>query len=335
MDTDFQFFPKQASTAAEQVDNLYIFLIGVSAFFTILIFLLIFGFVIKYRRGARADRSASPNEKFWVLEITWTLIPLGLTMLMFGWGAQVFYYIQQAPADCIEVNVLGKQWMWKVHHANGKREINTLHVPAGRPVKLRLISEDVIHSFYAPSFRVKQDVLPGRYTTLWFEATTPGRYHLFCAEYCGESHSRMVGEIIVQEPADYASWLQGGTFETLEKAGERLFTQLRCGSCHRGSGDARCPPLAGVYGRTVQLADGSTVIADEDYLRESLLDPTAKVVAGYRRIMPTYEPNKELIGEEGIVQLIAYMKSLSKPSLNDNRNAPEQNGAEQTTEEQQ
>jgi cytochrome c oxidase subunit II len=351
MDTSFRLFPESASTAAPLVDRLYFFLLAVSAFFTILICVLIVYFALKYRRRSQTEVRFDPHpepedqlreeegrptgERFWILEITWSVIPLALTMVMFGWGAALFTHNMQAPPDSIEVHVLGKQWMWKVHHANGKREIDSLHVPVGRPVKLRMISEDVIHSFFVPAFRVKQDVLPGRYTELWFEPTKPGRYHLFCAEYCGTSHSRMRGEVVVLEPADYADWVQGGTFETLEAAGEKLFERFRCGSCHSGAQNARCPPLDGIYGRTVRLADGSTVIADDNYLRESIIDPTAKIVAGYRPEMPTYEPHKEEIGEEGIMQLVAYLKSLPAQGTTPRGNGEAQNEAPREAENQQ
>lgn len=333
MDRGFQLFPESASTSAPLVDQLYFFLLAVSAFFTILICVLIVSFVLKFHRSKapldrKVEEARPTGERYWILELTWTLIPLALTMIMFGWGAKLFQHNMQAPPNSLEINVLAKQWMWKVHHANGRREINSLHVPAGRPVKLQMISEDVIHSFFVPVFRVKQDVLPGRYTTLWFEATKPGRYHLFCAEYCGTDHSGMIGEVVVLEPAEYADWIQGGTHETLEAAGEKLFERFRCGSCHSGQTDARCPPLQGVFGRTVRLEDGSTVVADEDYLRESILNPTAKVVAGYRPDMPTYQ---EEIGEEGVVQLIAYLKTLSPETT---RNQQSQD-APRDTESQQ
>ncbi|MEZ6097775.1 MAG: cytochrome c oxidase subunit II [Pirellulaceae bacterium] len=307
MDTSFRLFPEQASTAAEQVDRLYVFLLGVASFFTVLILVLIVYFVLKYRHGARVDRSQVSGNRYWILEITWSLIPLGLTMIMFGWGADLFFKVHHPPSGCIEINVLAKQWMWKIQHADGKQEINSLHVPVGTPVKLRMISEDVIHSFFVPNFRVKQDVLPGRYTTIWFQPTKTGRYHLFCAEYCGTSHSRMTGEIVVQEPTDYADWLQGGASECPETAGRKLYDQFRCTTCHASLTNPRCPPLDGIFGRTVRLNDGSTLVADEAYLRESILNPTAQVVAGYKPVMPTY---KGQIGEEGIFQLIAYLKSL-------------------------
>jgi cytochrome c oxidase subunit 2 len=214
--------------------------------------------------------------------------------------------LYQPPDDCLEINVVAKQWMWKIQHPDGQQEINALHVPLGRPVKLRMISEDVIHSFYVPAFRVKQDVLPGRYTTIWFQPTRAGEFHLFCAEYCGTSHSQMRGTVVVQTESQYAQWLQGGPRESPEAAGQRLYEQFRCTTCHDAAIKPRCPPLDGVFGTTVRLADGGTVTADENYLRESIVRPAAKLVAGYPAVMPSFEGQ---IGEEGILQIIAYLKS--------------------------
>jgi cytochrome c oxidase subunit II len=309
MDTSFRLFPESASAHAPHVDRLYFFLLAVAAFFTLAIFLAITYFVIKYRRGARIDRGGAATNNL-PLEITWSVIPLILTMVMFGWGAELYFDARQVPPNCVQVEVVGKQWMWKVQHANGKQEINALHVPLGRPVSLRMISEDVIHSFFVPAFRLKQDVLPDRYSALWFEPTKAGHYHLFCAEYCGTSHWRMAGEVVVQEPAEFAQWLQGGPHESPEEAGRLLFEQLRCGTCHASATNPRCPALAGVFGRSERLADGSTAIADEAYLRESILNPGAKIVAGYQNVMPTY---KGQVGEAGLFQIIAYLKSLSQP----------------------
>jgi len=243
------------------------------------------------------------------LELTWTLIPFGLAMVMFFWGAQVYLAIARPPDDALPVYVVGKQWMWKIQHLEGRREINELHVPVNRAVKLTLTSEDVIHSFFVPAFRIKQDALPGRYTTLWFQATKPGTYHLFCAEYCGTEHSGMIGHIIVQEPADYEAWLGGASVTaSLATAGENLFQQLGCVTCHRGDTGARGPSLEGLWGATVQLQGGATAVVDEAYVRESILTPQAKIVAGFQPIMPTF---KGLVSEEGLVQLIAYLKTLA------------------------
>jgi len=313
MNTSFRLFPEAASTAAPLVDRLYFFLLAVASFFTLLICVTILYFAVKYRRGARVDRSVADHGSPWKLETTWSVIPLGLTMVMFFWGADLYFRAHQPPPESAQVHVVARQWMWKIQHEGGKQEINALHVPVGRPVLLTMISEDVIHSFYVPAFRLKQDVLPGSYTTLWFQPSKPGRYHLFCAEYCGTSHSRMIGEVVAMEPADFAQWLQGGPTQSPEDAGRRLFEQFRCGNCHANPVNPRCPPLEGLFGSQVRLADGETVVANEGYLRESILNPQAKVVAGYQPVMPTY---KDQISEAGLFELIAYLKSLAPPPAN-------------------
>ncbi len=307
MFSNLPFFPEQASTVAQRVDALYFFLISVSGFFGILIAVLLVYFAFKYRRRSESDRPAAIHGSM-ALELTWTLIPFGLSMVMFFWGASVYVSLARPPDNALQVFVVGKQWMWKIQHLEGRREINELHVPVGRSVKLTMTSEDVIHSFYVPAFRVKADVLPGRYTSLWFEATKPGTYHLFCAEYCGTEHSGMIGHVVVMEPAEYQAWLSGGPpAASLATAGQALFEQLGCITCHRGDAGARGPLLVGLVGKPVQLQSGETVIADETYLRESILNPQAKIVAGFQPIMPTF---KGLVSEEGLIQLIAYIKSL-------------------------
>jgi cytochrome c oxidase subunit 2 len=311
MDNEFRLFPEQASTVASQVDTVYLFLVVVSTVITLLIAALIIYFAIKYRRGSAADRKQGQTH-FFVMEASWLVIPFLLTMVMFFWGAKIYFVIARAPEGAMEINVVARQWMWKFQHPDGRSEINDLHVPRGQPVKLNMISEDVIHSMYLPSFRVKQDVLPGRYTSIWFEATRLGEYHLFCAEYCGAKHSEMKGKVVVMEPSEYEAWLSGSTAgETPVEAGRKLFEQLRCETCHRGGGEgSRGPALADLFGKTVRLQNGQSVVADETYLRESILRPAAKVVAGYQPIMPTFEGQ---VGEEGVLQLIAYLKSLSQP----------------------
>ena len=305
---DFDLFPDSASTLAGQVDLLYFVLVALSVVFATGVFAALIFFAIRYRRGASVDRS-DPLIEDSRLEITWTIIPLILGLAIFAWNAVVYFESRRFPEDALEVSVVGKQWMWKLQHSNGKSEINELHVPVGEPIKLTMISQDVIHSFYVPAFRIKQDVLPGRYTTTWFEATETGEYHLFCAEYCGTEHSLMIGQVVVMEPVQYQAWLSGGVGnEPLDVAGGRLFQQLGCESCHRANNEGRGPSLVGVYGSEVELANGDTVTADDGYLRESILTPNAKVVAGFEPVMPTYQGQ---LSEEEIVQLIAYIKSLS------------------------
>jgi cytochrome c oxidase subunit 2 len=243
------------------------------------------------------------------LETSWAVIPLLLALAVFGWSAVVFADISRPPADTLDIYVIGKQWMWHAQHPSGKLEINQLHVPIDQPVKLIMTSQDVIHDFYVPAFRVKRDVLPGRYTTLWFEATQTGEFHLFCAEYCGTDHSRMVGSVTVLEQLDYEKWLSGDSGGSLVAAGQQIFERRGCTSCHSGEPDARGPALAGLFGTRVALEDGSTVVADEVYILESIVQPQARLVAGYPPIMPTYEG---IISDEGLFQLVAYIKSLSE-----------------------
>lgn len=305
----FPLFPEQASTMAGRVDALFYFLIAVSVFFATLIFVLIVVFAIKYRRRNEDDRpQAIPGNLR--LEILWTTIPLALTMVMFVWGAKLFFVTYYPPRDALEITVVAKQWMWKVQHPEGQSEINELHIPASRPIKLVMTSQDVIHDFFVPAFRVKKDVLPGRYTTLWFEATKPGSYRLFCAQYCGTQHSGMVGRIIVMEPTEFQTWLSGGAAGiSMASAGEKLFQKLGCVTCHLSNDSGRGPSLVGVFGKKVQLEAGRSATADETYIRESILNPQAKVVAGFQPIMPTF---KGLISEDGITQIIAYLKSLKR-----------------------
>ncbi len=312
MFSNLPLFPEQASTMAQRVDALYYFLLSVSGFFAVLIAVLVIVFAVRFRRRSPDERPA-PIHGSLGLELFWTLIPFSLAMIMFFWGASVYVSLRRPPADALSVFVVGKQWMWKLQHLEGRREINELHVPTGRAVKLTMTSEDVIHSFFVPAFRVKQDVIPGRYTTAWFEATKTGTYHLFCAEYCGTEHSGMIGHVTVMEPAEYQAWLSGGAGSgSMASKGASLFEQLGCITCHRGTPDARGPQLAGLFGKPVQLQSGETVIADETYLRESILNPQAKIVAGFQPIMPTF---KGLVSEEGIMQLIAYIKEQGGGSI--------------------
>ncbi len=309
----FQLFPEAASSIAGQVDGLYAYLVVVSAFFSLLIAFLIVFFAVKYRR--RSDEIPAPMDEHsiggMVLEIVWSIIPLGLSMVMFGWGASIFFTESRPPADALNIYVTGKQWMWKVQHNEGAREINQLHIPVNRDIRLTLTSEDVIHDFYVPAFRTKTDVLPGKYTTEWFRPTKVGEYHLFCAEYCGTKHSGMVGTIYVMSEQDYNAWLAAGSGEgSMAEQGQALFNQLGCATCHASAinkENGRCPNLNGVYGTTVQLKDGTRIKADESYIRESVLYPQAKIVAGYDDIMPTF---KGLISEDGLVKLVEYVKSL-------------------------
>ena len=310
MFTNLPFFPQQASVQAGQVDAIYFFLVAVTAFFSLLIAVLVVVFAVKYRRRNDDEIGVAIHGSL-PLELLWTFVPLGIVMVMFVWGAKVFFDLYRPPAGAMEIFVVGKQWMWKVQHMEGQREINELHVPVGRPVKLIMGSEDVLHSYFIPAFRVKADVIPGRYNTMWFTATTPGQYQLFCAEYCGTKHSGMIGRIVAMEPPDFQAWLSGGRAEDSPvAAGAKLFQDLVCNTCHMGDTQGRGPALTGVYGKPVQLLGGGTVIADDAYLRESIVNPQAKIVAGFQPVMPTFQG---LVTEEQLLQLIAYVRSLSEP----------------------
>ena len=310
MPTHFPLFPPTASTVAVEMDLLYLFITAVCAFFAILVVAVIAFFTIKYRRRT-PDAVGADIHGSLMLELTWTFIPFVLSMVMFGWGASLFFRLASPPANAMELFVVGKQWMWKVQHPEGVREINEMHVPIGRPVRVTLGSEDVLHDYFIPAFRVKMDAVPGKVTTLWFEATEVGTYHIFCAEYCGTKHSGMIGQVIVMTPQDYEAWLAGGrSTGTAVQNGERLFTDLACVTCHKPDATGRGPSLLGVYGSTVTLTDGRKVVADENYLRESIMNSQAKVVAGYQGIMPTFQG---MVTEENLLQLIAYIKTL-KPA---------------------
>jgi cytochrome c oxidase subunit 2 len=306
---NFPLWPARASTAAGNVDALYIFLIIVSGMMTLLVFTAVIYFAARYRhrRGVLAEQIEGSIP----LEVTWSIIPLGVFMVIFVWGAVVYFHSRTPPRDATDVYVVAKQWMWKLQHAEGQREINSLHIPVGRDVRLIMTSQDVIHSFFVPAFRMKQDVLPGRYTTAWFHATKAGTYHLFCAEYCGTQHSGMIGDIVVMEPAQYEAWMSGGNTGPLSATGEKLFAELGCATCHRSDTQGRGPTLQGVFGKPVQLQDGRIVTADENYIRESILDPGAKIVNGFKPVMPTFQG---LVSEEQVNALVAYVKSLSGAS---------------------
>jgi len=300
-------FPEAASTMAPRVDALYFFLLGIAGFFSLLIAGLIVYYAVRFHRRT-PDQVGAQIHGGMVLEIGWTVIPFLITMVIFVWGASVYYAMARPPDETLNIYVVGKQWMWKFQHLDGQREINELHVPVGRPVKLIMTSEDVIHDVFVPAFRVKADVIPGRYTNLWFQPTKPGRYHLFCAEYCGTRHSGMTGEVIVMEPSEFQTWLSGGVPEgSLASAGAKLFQDLACNTCHRPDAQGRGPVLEGLFGKTVQLQNGETMTVDEAYVRESILNPAAKVAQGFQPIMPTFQG---LVSEEQLLELIEYVKSL-------------------------
>ncbi len=308
-DSSFHLMPDQASTIAPANDALFFYLVFITLFFTVLIFALIIFFGLKFRR--KSEEMPARTRSDMRLELSWTIIPLLISLSIFAWSAGLFVKMSRPPANAMEIYVVGKQWMWKVQHPAGPREINELHIPVNRPIKLTMASEDVIHDFYIPAFRVKQDVVPGRYSYEWFTATEPGEYHLFCAEYCGKDHSRMGGKIVVMEESDYQAWLAGTGqgHGSAADAGAKLFQQYSCASCH----GQKAPTMAGLYMSQRPMADGKTVVADENYLRESILNSSAKIVAGYPPIMPSFRGQ---LTPEQINELVEYIKSQKVPARN-------------------
>jgi cytochrome c oxidase subunit 2 len=302
------FIPESASTVSSRVDALYFYLSGITAFFTLLISGVLLFFVIKYRRRSPYEipRPVAGSHK---LETLWSVIPFIIAMSMFAWGAQIYFENSRPPKNANEIYVVGKQWMWKIQHSTGQREINELHVPVGRKIKLIMTAEDTIHDFFIPAFRIKADVLPGKYTTQWFEATKAGTYHLFCAEYCGMNHSGMIGSVIVMQPSEFDNWLSGNAGQQSPAvAGQQLFQSLGCVSCHGANGEGgRGPTLVGLFGRKVDLTNGQSLTADEAYVRESIENPQAKIVAGFGPIMPTFQGQ---VTPEQLIQLMSFIKSL-------------------------
>ena len=303
---NFPLFPPEASKLASEMDALLFFEILVSLVGLTIVFLLVTSFCILYRKERHPV--AVQIEGSTILEATWTIIPLGLFLLMFVWGSLIYFRVYTPPANAMNIYVVGKQWMWKVEHPGGQHEINALHIPINQPIQLTIISQDVFHSFSIPAFRVKREAIPGRYTSVWFEATEPGTYHLFCTQYCGTNHSQMIGQIVVLSQDDFKKWLAGSTSgNSLAQNGERLFASLSCNACHNTRPDARGPSLAGVYDSKLTLATGETVTADDAYLRQAILNPSQHITQGYAPIMPTYQGQ---ISEEGVIALVEYIRNL-------------------------
>ena len=304
---EFPLFPPEASKIAPQMDALYFFMVLVSLVGLTIVILLVLSFSLLYHK--RRHPHAVQIEGSTLLEATWTIIPLGLFLIMFVWGALIYFRVYTPPANAMNIYVVGKQWMWKAEHPGGQHEIDALHVPTGRAIQLTLISQDVFHSFSIPAFRVKREAIPGRYTTVWFEATEPGTYHLFCTQYCGTNHSEMVGDIVVMKPDEFQRWLAGSTSgNSLAQDGERLFASLSCNACHNATPEARGPNLANVYGSHLTLANGQQVTVDDAYLRDAILNPSQHVTQGYVPIMPTYQGQ---ISEDGVIALVEYIKNLN------------------------
>jgi cytochrome c oxidase subunit 2 len=304
-------FPAQASTYAGDVDKLYFLILAVTSFFAIAVVIFVAIFAIKYQDHSGTQVGA-PIHGSIPLELAWSFIPFVISIGIFAYATVVYFEIVRPPAETLQIYSTGKRWMWRFQHINGRAEINELHVPKGRPVKVTFTSEDVLHSLYFPSFRVKADAIPGRYSEIWFEPSQVGDFHIFCAEYCGTSHSGMIGRVFVMEPRDYQAWLSGSDGQPLAVRGQQLFQQLACVTCHLNDGTGRGPSLAGVYGSKVELANGSGVVADDGYIRESILTPQMKLVSGFQPVMPTFQG---LVNEEGVMSLIEYIKSLPAPAV--------------------
>jgi len=304
--TSSALWPREASTVAGQTDALYIFLWLMTIVGMALVLALLVVFSVKYRKEKHPN--AIQIEGSTLLEATWTIIPLGIFLFVFVWGAWLYFRIYNPPADSMNIYIVGKQWMWKAEHPGGQHEINALHVPMGRNVQLTMISQDVFHSYSIPEFRVKREVIPGRYSTVWFNATATGTYHLFCTQYCGTLHSGMVGDVVVMTPSDYQAWVDSSTSGmSLAQNGERMFASLGCSQCHTGDAAARGPNLAGIYGAKLKMDDGSTQLVTEGFLRDAILNPSAHLPAGFKPIMPTYQGQ---ISEEGMIDLVEYIKGL-------------------------
>lgn len=298
----------EASSIAPRIDVLFWYSIGLCSAVALGIFAVMLFYAVRYRHGSSADREGRHKQSLGV-EITWTLVPFALFVGMFVWSMFLFVKLHTPPTNAQTIYVVAKQWMWKVQHPGGQREIDTLHVPLNMPVRLVMISQDVIHSFYVPAFRVKQDVLPGSYTQLWFTATKLGRFPFFCSQYCGLDHSRMIGTVEVMRPADFAAWLQQHPGpSSLAARGAEVFRRLGCSGCHGANASVHAPDLDGLFGRKVHLADGTTVIADDRYIRDSILLPHSQVVAGYSPIMPAFTGQ---ISESDLLAVIAYLKSTA------------------------
>lgn len=307
MGSGFSLFPEQASTLAPRVDNLYFFIVAVTAFFAVLVSVLVIVFAWKYRTSDPLAVGQNIHGSI-PLELGWSIIPFVVAVVIFAWAADVFFDLQRPPDQTIEIYSTAKRWMWKFQHLEGQSEINELHVPVGRAVKVTFTSEDVLHSMFFPSFRVKADAIPGRYSTVWFTATKLGEYHLFCAEYCGTNHSGMIGKVVVMEPAAYQSWLAGALGAgSISQRGEQLFNDLACNTCHLSDGQGRGPSLVNKFGSSEELTNGARVMVDEAYVRESILTPQAKLVAPYQPLMPTFQG---LVSEENVMALVEYIKSL-------------------------
>jgi cytochrome c oxidase subunit 2 len=302
------FWHAGVSPHSGDVDLLLTGLLLASSLVLGLLFFLLALFCVRYRANNQIERG-DRVAKSWYWEVSWTAASLFAFLGLFVWGASLFLDTYRAHADELAVFVVAKQWMWKVQHPGGQSEINALHIPVHHPIRLIMASQDVIHSFFIPALRLKHDVVPGRYQDLEIEVDKPGHYHLFCAEYCGTDHSGMIGEVVAMEQADYTAWLsQQASSSSLAQEGGALFRELGCSGCHGLGSKVHAPPLEGLYGKTVPLSDGSIVVADDKYLRDSILLPRSQIAAGYDPVMPSFEGK---VSEDQLLRLVVYIKSLA------------------------
>lgn len=308
MNTALKFWPDSASSVSGQVNFFFVLMLVLCASVAVAIAVFLIYSTLRYHRR-REDEMGRPTRYIISVEVAWIITPFLFFMGMFAWGSKLYFDIERPPGNVLKMYAVGQQWMWKLQHPEGQREINELHIPVGRPVELSMISQDVIHSFFVPAFRTKQDVLPGRYTTIWFKATEPGKYHLFCAEYCGTKHSGMIGWIYAMPPQDFQKWLTEGAAEgSLSSQGEKFFHQFGCANCHQFDRQGRAPYLRNLYGRTIEIEGGQTLVADESYIRESILNPNAKITYGFKpNLMPNYTGQ---LTEDQVLALISYVKAL-------------------------
>jgi cytochrome c oxidase subunit 2 len=302
------FWPRAASAYSVEIDHLSLAFTVLIVLLSAPVFFLMIAFAVKYRRGRTADRRHPVNSRVG-FEISWAVIPFVAMLVFYVWSTRLYFDQHHPPSNALEIQVVAKQWMWKFQHPGGQREINELHVPIGRPILLTLASQDVIHDLYVPALRLKQDVVPGRYTSLWFNADTVGSYRLQCSQFCGADHAVMGGYLHLLSPSDYARWLeQAGTDMSLAAQGAALFRTRGCSGCHGTAATVKAPKLEGLFGHEVPLSDGSVVTADSQYIRDSILMPHAQVAAGYPDIMPTFQ---NVLGEDDVLRLVAYIKSLA------------------------
>lgn len=306
-----QLWPVAASAKAVETDQLILAFTVLTLALTVPVFIAITWFALRYREGSEADRSPSGIRSN-LIEISWMLIPFLLTLVFFVWGARVFVESKNPPPDAMVVEVIGRQWMWKFQHPTGQSEINDLHLPIGQPIKLRIISQDVIHALYLPAVRMQVAALPDRYTEMWFKADKVGTFHLYCSEYCGTDHSVMGGKVTFMNPGDYQDWLvHAGAQQGIVAAGRALYEAYGCASCHEPGSPVKAPSLAGLYGSKVALADGRTVVADDEWLRQKILNPNGdKLAGGGKQVMPSFAGR---IPEDELNRIVDFIKAYPRP----------------------